>query len=255
LLGIGEPRERQPEFTERATPAACAPPFVAAGCAVISVLLVGGVRLHREGIAALLRDDPRLDVAVGPASADALARAAAAVNVVVVDAADHDGLASVRRLAETGRPIVALGVPSDVGDVIAFAEHGALGFLEREASLEDLATSVLSAARGEASFPPRIGTALLRRVRVPSARPTSADAPLTVRERQIVDLIADGLSNKQIAARLTIEVATVKNHVHNILEKLQVSRRTDAVDRLRLVEGGASAPTGGIGSSVVAGTS
>jgi len=219
------------------------------GSTVISVLLIGGVRLHREGIALLLGRNPRLRVSAVPASAEALARGAASADVVVVDTADHDGLESMSRLAETGVPIVALGVPADVADVIGFAERGALGFVEREASVDELMKSVLSAARGEASLPPRIGTALLRRVIAPSPRRTSADAPLTVRERQIVDLIGDGLSNKEIAARLTIEVATVKNHVHNILEKLQVSRRTDAVDRLRLVEGGAPAPAAALGST------
>ena len=233
----------------------CAPPFVAeAHAPVISVLLVGGVRLHREGLAALLDRDPRLHVGAARASADALAEEAAAADVIVVDTADHDGLESVRRLAETGVPVVALGVPPEVADVIAFAEQGALGFVEREGSLEDLATSVVSAARGEASLPPRIGTALLRRVRVPTARRAPTQAPLTLRERQIVDLIADGLSNKEIAARLTIEVATVQNHVHNILEKLQVSSRTDAVDQLRLVEGGGLGPTAAGGSTVTART-
>jgi ATP/maltotriose-dependent transcriptional regulator MalT len=70
------------------------------------------------------------------------------------------------------------------------------------------------------------------------AEPTA----LTARERQIVQLIAQGLSNKEIGSQLFIEVATVKNHVHNILEKLQVTRRGEAVARLRLVEGEAAAP-------------
>ena len=66
---------------------------------------------------------------------------------------------------------------------------------------------------------------------------------LTVRERQVVQLIAEGLSNKEIATRLGIEVATVKNHVHNILEKLDVNRRSDAVARLRVVESADEMPT------------
>ena len=115
-----------------------------------------------------------------------------------------------------------------------------LGFVERDAGLDELVTSIVCAARGEASFPPPIATTLLRRVASLSGAPgVSADvAGLTARERQIVEVIAEGLSNKEIAARLSIEVATVKNHVHNILEKLQVSRRSEVVTQLRLVEGG-----------------
>jgi DNA-binding NarL/FixJ family response regulator len=118
-----------------------------------------------------------------------------------------------------------------------------VGFVEREAELDELVASVECAARGEASFPPRIATTLLRRISSLAMRRASPEPnSLTARERQIVQLIAEGLSNKEIGTRLFIEVATVKNHVHNILEKLQVKRRDDAVARLRLVEDQALAP-------------
>jgi DNA-binding NarL/FixJ family response regulator len=82
-----------------------------------------------------------------------------------------------------------------------------------------------------------VATTLLRRIAAPAPRPAPRleTTALTAREQQIVELIAEGLSNKEIGRRLYIEVATVKNHVHNILEKLQVSRRGEAVARLRLV--------------------
>jgi DNA-binding NarL/FixJ family response regulator len=211
---------------------------------VIRVVLVADVRLHREGVAALLAGDKRLRVTALARPAADLAPWSNPPDVVIVDASADGGTESIRQITSAVRqPIVALGVPDEEQDVIAFAESGVLGFVEREASVEELVASVVSAARGEASFPPRIATTLLRRVSALAAPRRPADAAgLTGRERQIVQLIAQGLSNKEIATRLCIEVATVKNHVHNILEKLQVSRRSDAVARLRVIEGGGSEP-------------
>jgi two-component system, NarL family, nitrate/nitrite response regulator NarL len=200
--------------------------------------------MHREGIAALLAGDERLDVTTLARSVDGLRRSATPTDVVVVDTSLDDAAERIRQMAsETATPIVALGVPDDEQTVVAFAESGVLGFVEREAPVAEVISSVLSAARREASFPPRVATTLLHRISSSAARRASGDAAaLTMRERQIVQLIAEGLSNKEIATRLYIEVATVKNHVHNILEKLQVSRRTDAVARLRLIEGGGPGP-------------
>jgi len=211
---------------------------------VIRVVLLGDVRLHREGIAALLAEDGRLRVVALAPTAGGLPRWTTPPDVIVVASA-HDQPESLQRLADEARePIVALGIPDAEDDVIAFAESGVLGFVEREASLDELVATVLSAARREASFPPRIATMLLRRVSSLATRQVpAAVTDLTVRERQVVQLIAEGMSNKEIATRLCIEVATVKNHVHNILEKLQVSRRLDAVARLRIVEGGGLDPT------------
>jgi two-component system nitrate/nitrite response regulator NarL len=211
---------------------------------VISIALLGDVRLNREGLAALLSRDGRLEVAAAAPTADGLPGAAASVDVIVVDTAAHAESRSIRDVVDNASaPVVALGAPDDEQDVIAFAELGVVGFVEREAELDELVASVVSAARGEASFPPRIATTLLRRISsLATRRASTGSTSLTAREREIVQLIAQGLSNKEIGTRLFIEVATVKNHVHNILEKLHVTRRDDAVARLRLVEGDASAP-------------
>jgi two-component system nitrate/nitrite response regulator NarL len=204
---------------------------------VIEVLLIGDFPLHLEGLAVLLSRDPSLHVTTTTEVDKDLGRHAAAADVVIVDIPGPDALQAIRLAADAGAPTVALGLPDAEHDAIAFAECGVLGFVEREASLDDLVATILSAARGEASFPPRIATALLRRVTSLGGRRAPADGKgLTHRERQIVQLIEEGLSNKEIGARLSIEVATVKNHVHNILEKLEVSRRSDAAARLRVVE-------------------
>jgi two-component system, NarL family, nitrate/nitrite response regulator NarL len=205
---------------------------------VIRVLISADVHLHREGIAALLRADGRLRVSATVDTSEEIARSGPSADVVVLDTAAEDALEFVRRCVDAGiRRIVAIGIPDAEEHVIAFAEAGVLGFVEREATVDELVESVEYAAQGEASCPPRVATILLRRLTVLTAPPVepSESTALTARERQIVELIAEGLSNKEIAIRLYIEVATVKNHVHNILEKLQVSRRGEAAAQLRLV--------------------
>jgi two-component system nitrate/nitrite response regulator NarL len=103
------------------------------------------------------------------------------------------------------------------------------------ASLADLITSLECAAQGDVVCSPRVAGILLRRIgsQAGPRRREGAAVRLTVREHEIVQLIETGLTNKEIARRLHIELATVKNHVHNILEKLQVNRRADAVARVR----------------------
>jgi DNA-binding NarL/FixJ family response regulator len=211
---------------------------------MINIVLLGDVRLNREGLAALLARDGRVRVAATTSTAEGIPQAAASVDVIVVDTVAHAESEAIREVVDNApAPVVALGAPDDEQHVIAFAEAGVVGFVEREAELDELVASVECAARGEASFPPRIATTLLRRISSLAARRASPEpTALTARERQIVQLIAQGLSNKEIGTRLFIEVATVKNHVHNILEKLEVKRRDDAVARLRLVEGEAPAP-------------
>ena len=211
---------------------------------MIRVLLIGGTRVSRQGLASLLARDGRLQVTEHVARDDCTAGPSASVDVVVFETSVNEPAdVPACAIGDACAPVVVLGAPEDEREVIALAELGVLGFVEREASLDELVASVVSAAQGEASFPARIATTLLRRVSSGGTQPRSPDiSSLTVRERQVVQLIAESLSNKEIAAQLGIEVATVKNHVHNILEKLDVNRRSDAVARLHAVEGGDELP-------------
>ena len=202
------------------------------------VFLVGDVRLNREALADLIERDGRLDVRAHADASDVGLLQRTSVDVIVVDTSGIDARERVRRIvANSDTPIVVLGAPDDDEHVIALAELGVIGFVERDGALDELVAMVEGAARGEAGFPARIATLLLRRVSTLGAPRAAVDATgLTMRERQVVELIGQGLSNKEIGGELCIEVATVKNHVHNILEKLGVDRRFDAVVRLRLVE-------------------
>jgi two-component system nitrate/nitrite response regulator NarL len=119
--------------------------------------------------------------------------------------------------------------------VLGCAEAGVAGYVPREASLEDLVETIGCASRGELRCSPQLGVTLLRQLalRAAGVDDAASRAPLTSREVEIVRLIEHGLSNKEIATRLGIQVATVKNHVHNLLEKLRIHRRAEAADRLR----------------------
>lgn len=155
-------------------------------------------------------------------------------DVVLLDIGAPDGLLALRELAGTvpGVRILAITVPDRESDVVACAESGAAGFVTRGASLEELVDALESVARGEVLCSPRITAALVQRVGL-LARERAGEHQLTQREREILTLIDAGFSNKSIAQRLSIEVPTVKNHVHRIIEKMGVTNRAQAAARFR----------------------
>jgi len=205
----------------------------------LRILLAIGVRLYREGLCEMLRLEPTVDV-VGLAADTAAAITLASdlqPDIVCVDVTMPDGLLIVRRLGTVARgcSVVALGIAETDRDVVACAEAGVAGFITRDQSLSEAVSVVQGVARGELACSARTAAALLRRVAVLSTQREPAAAPdgLTPREREIVELIALGRSNKQIARELCIELSTVKNHVHHVLEKLGVPGRAEAATRLR----------------------
>ena len=207
--------------------------------AVVRTFVLAGVRLYREGVAAALAEDDRFRV-VGAAAerADALPQLSELLpDVVLVAAGPADAPALVRaiRAHAPEASVVALGLVEEDEDVLPLAEAGIAGWVTRDASVDDLREVVALAAAGEARCSPRMTASLLRRVALLAEDSRDGlDTPaLTRRQREIVALIDEGLSNKEIARRLSIELPTVKNQVHNILEKLQVSRRGAAAAVVR----------------------
>ena len=154
-------------------------------------------------------------------------------DIILLDVAAAPRLAEVQRLARVaaGARIIALGITETPHRVVAWAEAGIVAYVARDATFDELLTTLRQVQAGEASCSPRIAAALFRRLaeRVGTASTASA---LTPREREILTLIDQGLSNKEIAQRLYIELATVKNHVHHILAKLHVHRRGEAAARV-----------------------
>jgi two-component system, NarL family, nitrate/nitrite response regulator NarL len=213
-----------------------------------TVYVVTPIRLYRDALTAAVERTGRLDiVGTAPDAQSAFAEIARMrPDVAVLDAAVEPVLPSLRTLAVASvtTRIVVLGLsdPELEPEVLGYVKEGAAGYVTREASLADLVEAVESAARGDLVCSARVAGALARAVSVLAAQraPPRADAVLTVREREIANLLADGLSNKEIAGRLHIELPTVKNHVHRILGKLNVHRRGEAA--ARLLEG--RVPTG-----------
>jgi two-component system nitrate/nitrite response regulator NarL len=198
--------------------------------AVPRVYIVCDVRLYREGLIANLAQEGRLDVLGVGCSADALGQIAALrPEVLLLDLAASDSLAIPHRalLVIPTLHVVAFAVTDVEAIVLACAEAGFCGYVARDGSVEDLVTAVLRALRGEVVCSPRISGLLFSRVATLSsarvARP--ANGPLTPREREIAGLAACGLRNKEIARRLRLGPTTIKNHVHNILHKLNVHGR------------------------------
>jgi DNA-binding NarL/FixJ family response regulator len=200
--------------------------------------VVARTRVYRESLERALAHQPRLRVvgaAADPETAIGLARRAAA-DAILVDLG-RDGTAAVRRVATAlpGVRIVALAVDEHSAETLALAEAGVSGYVTRDGSLQDLLATLDGVVRDELRCSPRVAGALLRRVQTlarAAEPPTMADR-LTAREREVLELVDAGMANKEIARRLDIEVATVKNHVHHILEKLGASRRGEAAAQVR----------------------
>lgn len=205
----------------------------------VRLFILRGRRFVAEAVIEALRGDGRLRVVGATASpAAAIGRLDSQdADVVLVDASDdrERALDGVRRLRDA-LPLVkvlAFGVADEVDDVVDFAEAGARACLPRGAPFEELTLALHELHRERTRCPPALAARLVGRIEAlvreepPAADP--AEAELTGRERQVLALLAVGLTNKEIAQRLDVAVATVKNHVHNLLAKLGVHRRQDAV--------------------------
>jgi two-component system nitrate/nitrite response regulator NarL len=203
----------------------------------LRVVVATPVRLYREALALLLQG-AEIDV-VGTAADVGETLSCVhrlSPDVVVLDPRTEDGPDLAREVSRSQPAvrIVVFSATSNEQEVLRYAEAGVAGYVSLESSREDLVEIVQSAARGELLCPPNVAAALLRRVHVLAPRrPKLDESPLTARELEVAELMEAGLSNKQIALQLHIELATVKNHVHRILEKLDARRRGEAVARLR----------------------
>ena len=199
----------------------------------LRLCVVSDVRIYREGLVLALDRVREFEVmAVEAYGSQAVAAAAAArAAVVVVDIGTPGGIDVVRliRAAMPGVKIVAFGVDDSEHDILVCAEAGVSGYVCRNASTSELVDIVRSAVRDEVLCSPKIAASLFRRVASLAGHAPGPAEVLTIRERQVLALMRDGLANKQIAVQMNIAEATVKNHVHNVLNKLNVKRRAQAV--------------------------
>ncbi|MDT7951084.1 MAG: response regulator transcription factor [Acetobacteraceae bacterium] len=200
------------------------------------VLVVSDVLLYREGVARGLEQTGHFEI-VGAASGEEVmvVLSAGLVDAVVLDASEPAALQTGRALRARwdAIPIIGFGIASDAGS-LACAEAGLRGFIGRDGSVRELALAIERALAGEVLCSAGLAALLCDRLaRLAGMSPTVASGVLTRRECEIAELVSEGLSNKEIALALHIGPATVKNHIHAILEKLQVARRSAIAGRLR----------------------
>jgi two-component system nitrate/nitrite response regulator NarL len=207
---------------------------------LMRVIIVDDTSLYRLSLADALAGDPSInavETAADAGTAIDLLAGAAAGTVVLFNMSMPGGVAVLHTIvrAVPTVPVIALAVSDLEHEIIACAEAGVAGCLLKTDSYADLVAMIMSVARGETRCSPPVAAALLRRVATFSrgSRVDPVEIRLTAREIEVMQLVEEGLSNKQIARRLSIELRTVKNHVHHILAKYQVHRRGDAVALFR----------------------
>ena len=213
---------------------------------MIRVLLVNQIRIMGNVIAAVLQNEPDIEV-LGCAITleEALARARTADVVVVSTRLQDNGALKVTQdITAAGLParVLVLGLAESREEILRYVEAGAAGYILQDDSVDDLLTKIRTTHGGQAVISPEIAAALMSRVAELAQSPSKPEAgqadpaELTPREREILELIGEGLSNLEIAERLVVEVGTVKNHVHNILQKLNASSRREAAAYLTMIE-------------------
>jgi DNA-binding NarL/FixJ family response regulator len=202
----------------------------------ISLVLIDDNRLVREGLAALIRQQPGFTVLASGDIDEALRKVREArPDVILLDFGleNHDSLrvaATIHKEVPEAK-IVVMGLFALQEDIAAFVRAGAAGFLLKEASLDDLVRTIRAVVDGGSVLPEQLTTSLFGQIARHGVRdgrgPALAAVRLTPRERQVMELIGNGLSNKEIARRLQVALHTVKSHVHNVLEKLALHSRLE----------------------------
>jgi len=203
----------------------------------ISVVVVEDNRLTREGIVTILgRHDDIHIVGVAEDAEGALLRVSRTdVDIVLVDASlgEQDSHGLVQRILDASPEsrVVVMDIVSDPEDIIHFVRRGASGFVVKDADIETFVATIRSVAGGAQVLPDALtGTLFSHIANESTARARKAPegaGRMTPREREVIDLIAEGASNKRISRELGISVHTVKSHMRNILEKLSLHSRLE----------------------------
>lgn len=208
---------------------------------MISVIIFSDIRIYCEGLSDVLSNIESIEV-VGAERhfRDAIDKIDQVnPDVILLDMTMEGSCQIAQKIVQSSPQarIVALAAPVDKEKVLRCAEIGISGYVAREASLDELIEALKAATKGEYCYPPKFAAHIFNQFREVSKSPRHPDnhsdsieaedlaVALTGREKQITQLLSEGLPNKQIARLLSIEVSTVKNHVHNILIKLHVKNR------------------------------
>ncbi len=202
----------------------------------IRVLIASHIRLYGEALKRVLEQSAEMDpVGMACSAAEAIDQAGTlAPDIVLLDMAMSEAFTAARQLGRSpaNHRVVALGMPESETDVLHCVQLGIAGYVTRDASLADMLLAVEAAARGEVHCSPKIAGSLFRQIAALATQRAPSSSALTARESQILVLLQRGMSNKMISRHLGIELPTVKNHVHSILGKLGIHRRTEAISLL-----------------------
>jgi len=214
----------------------------------INILLVNEIMLMGNVIAAALEDEPDIQV-VGRATTidDALKLVQEKdVDVALVSTrlSDQGALKLTSAITELvpSTKVLALGLTEEKKRVLRYVEAGATGYILKDDSLDEMIENVRAAMDDKVFVSPKIAAAMMERLSALAQmfsdveNSVTDDAGLTPRELEVLELIGEGLTNQQISQQLVIEIGTVKNHVHSILEKLNVGSRGEAAAYLAFIK-------------------
>lgn len=205
----------------------------------MNIVALTPVRLLGDGLGACLsaRPDMHVEAVVRDTASLRHTLANSTIDVALIDVTQGVDLFEIRAIAAEWPSValVALGLQEQKQDVIRCGRAGFAGYLARDASIETLCASLNEIVAGRLSVSPEIASSLLRALFNGETRAADADLDLglTRRESEVLDLLGRGLSNKEIGNELCLSVATVKHHVHHILEKLKLPRRAQAMRKVR----------------------
>jgi two-component system, NarL family, nitrate/nitrite response regulator NarL len=214
----------------------------------IRILLVNEIRLIGNVIAASLEDEPDIRIVAcvtTPEEAlNAIHKNQVDIALVSTRLPDRGALSLTRAITDVApnTKVLALGLTEEKTRVLRYVEAGAAGYILKDDSIEDLISIVRNVQDGKVFVSPQIAAAMMERLSELAQIFTGVDvgkateAGLTPRELEVLELIGKDLSNQQVAEKLVIEIGTVKNHVHNILEKLNVSNREEAAAYLAFIK-------------------
>lgn len=205
----------------------------------MNIIVVTPVRLLGDGLAACFsrQADMRVLAVVTDLTILRDTLATTKPDVVLIDVTQGVDFYSVRAIAAEWPDValMALGLTEQRQEVIRCGRAGFVGYVAREASIEALCKALADVVAGHLACPPEISGGLFRALFRRDSRSEEPDLhqALTRRESEVLQLVGDGLSNKEIAGELCLSVATIKHHVHHILEKLKFQRRAQAMRRVR----------------------
>ena len=207
---------------------------------MIRVLVISEVLLICNIVASILKEEQGIKVVGCVTTLEEAMGQIDQCNIALVGATlpNEETLQFIRKLtkADSSAKVVVMGLPKSEEVIVEYIEAGITGYVLHDDSADELVDKIRAVAKGEATVSPNVVAALMERIvklkeMCDDIENDAQLSELTPREREVLDLLEQSLSNQEIARQLVIEVGTVKNHVHNILKKLDLNSRRDLTVR------------------------